>query len=673
MGVTGTDSSTAAPLEPLPEHQASATPLPPGRGGLGRRVRLEPAAIVLLVFLSAVWTWWALRQGAYFGVVQLPGIMVLCIGAILLALWAPLRVRLSLSPRAKIAGLALAGLGLWTLLSATWSPAPDVAVRDAQRVLAYALSFGLGIWLCNLVGHRMHLAWAPIAVASGLVALVTALVVLFGSDLATYLDVDGTLQYPLGYRNANAAFFAIGMWPLLATARAKAISWLLRGAAAGGGSLCFSLALLSQSRGFQLAAVVAAVILILSSQERLPAVGWLGVIVAPSLLVAPYLSDLYATTGGQHQFLAPLHHAAGAALAAAALAATIGAAAARVTWFAPSPGRVRRQNRMVACSVAGLAVAGVLGFLVVAGNPVSWFDQKINEFQHDKSSESSTRFGFNVASPRGDLWRVAAGDGFRDPVFGDGAGGFHYSYLQRRDNPDETVRDAHSIELETFSELGLPGLALLAIALFAAAAAIVRAGALGPGSASLATVALTAGSYWLLHSSIDWFWPYPAVSAPVMCLLGAACAPGMRTATRVPRGHGRRWLAGAAAVLAVSVIPPYLSDRYVNNAISGWRSNTAQALSDLDRAHALFPLSIESLMTRGAIARASGRRALAIEAFSDAADQRPEEWAAHYYLARLYAKRNPALARRELDTALQLDPREPLLRDYERRLASGQG
>src|SRR5215212_9684480 len=107
--------------------------------------RLEPSAIVALILLSVAWAWWSWKEGAYFVTVLFPGIWLLCAGAGLLAYAAPWRARLELSPLARWALLSLVALAVWTALSALWSPAPDVAIRDGQRVLMYALAFGLGI------------------------------------------------------------------------------------------------------------------------------------------------------------------------------------------------------------------------------------------------------------------------------------------------------------------------------------------------------------------------------------------------------------------------------------------------------------------------------------------------------------------------------------------------
>jgi tetratricopeptide (TPR) repeat protein len=172
----------------------------------------------------------------------------------------------------------------------------------------------------------------------------------------------------------------------------------------------------------------------------------------------------------------------------------------------------------------------------------------------------------------------------------------------------------------------------------------------------LSIVALTAGAYWIVHASLDWFWPYPAVTAPVLALLGSACAPTLRATADAPRGHGRRWLTAGAVILAISAVPAYLSDRYVKDAYDEWTSDTTSAYDNLDRAEALNPLSIDPVLAEGAIARAARDRARAIDAFSQATRERPEEWAAHYNLAELFARTDPGLARRELAIARELNP-----------------
>jgi Flp pilus assembly protein TadD len=124
-------------------------------------------------------------------------------------------------------------------------------------------------------------------------------------------------------------------------------------------------------------------------------------------------------------------------------------------------------------------------------------------------------------------------------------------------------------------------------------------------------------------------------------------------------------------VLAVSAVPPFLSERYVNNAYDEWRSNLSSAYDDLDRAGSLNPLSIDPILAEGAIARADGDRRRAIHAFREAAEERPQEWAAHYLLAQLYSRRSPRLAREQIAIAHRQDPHNPDVAALRERLSKG--
>src|SRR5262249_54992206 len=119
------------------------------------------------------------------------------------------------------AGVALGALVLiavWTLLSFFWTPSHDAAIEDSLHALLYATSFALGLWLVRLLGRRMELAVLPVTVAAAVVGVGTVATLCFGTDITNYLDGDGTLQFPLGYRNAAAAYFLIALWPALALA-----------------------------------------------------------------------------------------------------------------------------------------------------------------------------------------------------------------------------------------------------------------------------------------------------------------------------------------------------------------------------------------------------------------------------------------------------------------------
>jgi O-Antigen ligase len=679
-GVRSVPVEADAPREPA--HGGSRRD-PAGRGALIAGPALAGGfAVVLLAF---TWSWWALKHGAYFGSVLYPGIALLCAGFIALAVAARWRVSVRPGSPLAIAFLALFGLGIWSLVSAVWSPTPDVAVGDGQRILAYALAFALGGGLVRLLSPRITFAMAPLAIAGAVAGIVTAVSLAGTETVRDYLLPDGTLDFPLGYRNANAAFFAIAMWPALGLAQARALDWRLRGPALGVATLCLELALLSQSRAGVLGGAAAFAIYLAAAPNRIRALAWLACAVVPATIVLPALTDLYrvANDGGLGEAVGELHTAGISALVGMLVAAAIGLIAAGLdSDRRPSAARVAHGNRVVAVLAAGLLAAGGLAFVATAGDPIDWIEQRVDEFRSPQGtpdlSEGSTRFTVNAGSERYDAWRVALADAGENPLLGDGAGGYQYSYDRERQVPYQNLHDAHSVELEILSELGVPGLAMFVVAIGAAGIGAVRARRAGPEAAALSAIALTAGTYWLVHASFDWFWPYAAITAPVLALLGSACAAGTGRSADVgsaQAGGPRRWpvvvAVIAAIVLGLSVIPPYLSDRYTESAVSDWRSDLDRAYDDLDAARSLNPLSIAPLMVEGAIADAAGEPHRTIGAYTEATEERPENWASHYLLAKAYLPRSPHKAAEAARRANELNPLnsrvDTLLRELRQR------
>jgi O-antigen ligase len=634
---------------------------------------LPLAAGVAVAVLASVWGWWAATDGAYFGTVMYPGLIVLCAGLILVSSRAAWPARLEVSLGLRIAVGCLVALGAWSALSALWSPTPDIADADAQRILGYAVALGLGLWLRVLLGERPDLAMAPLALAALFAGVLTVGGLLTGSEFAKYAE-EGTLRYPLGYRNANAAFFLIALWPAIGLAANRRLDWRLRALSLGTATLCLELAILSQSRASVIAGAVALVTFLVLAPERARWTGWLVLAVVPAVAVVPAMIDLYDTAElVGYRGTAELRDAGWAAAGGVGLALIAGAVAAFAgRRLREAPRRRQQADRAVTYGAVALVVGAVVAFTVATDRPIGWIGDRADEFFSQGTPESegtASRFTANAGSERDDLWRVALDDATEDPLLGLGGGGYQYSYLQdRREEGIESVRDAHSLELEVLSELGFPGLLLLAFALTAAFAAALRSRAAGPASAALAAVAVTAGAYWLAHASFDWFWAYPAVTAPVLALLGSCWAPA-RSSEGTRAGRWRLVIAGGAVALALTVIPPFLAQRYVNGAFAGWQADPGRALSDLDRARDLNPLSIEPLLARGGIERALGNRDAAIAAFEEAAEERPEEWATYYFLALLTLNSDPESARTAIDRARSLNPFSPRVKELSRRVA----
>ncbi len=240
-----------------------------------------------IALLSVLFAWWTWQEGAYFGSTLLAGLIALCAAVLILARVAPWRLDLGRSPAAAVALGALVLLACWSVISAFWSPTPDTAVADGQRIFTYALCFGCGLWFCSMLGRRIELALLPLTAAAAFGGGAAVVALLTGDDPRSLLEEDGTLFYPLGYRNANAAFFAVALFPAIGLAADRALDWRARGLALGTATLCLSLFLFTQSRASLPALVIGVAIFLLASPLRLRSAIWLLLAVAGGLAILP--------------------------------------------------------------------------------------------------------------------------------------------------------------------------------------------------------------------------------------------------------------------------------------------------------------------------------------------------------------------------------------------------
>ena len=238
-----------------------------------------------------IWTWWALAQGAFFGRVLLPGgillyaVLALTVGS----------VRLPIASRGPhaVALAAFLALALWTALSILWTPAHDLALDYAQRAFIYAAAFAAGLAFTVALRRRMILSLVPFLAAGAIVVAIVVVKVWLASDVETLVDTDGTLDFPFGYRNANAGFFtmlAFGSMPVIMRARS---ALPLRVGTAALASISLSLVAISQSRGSLLAAVAGIVVLLFCTSRRGWALVTLGAVFLPVALLFPMLLDPY--------------------------------------------------------------------------------------------------------------------------------------------------------------------------------------------------------------------------------------------------------------------------------------------------------------------------------------------------------------------------------------------
>lgn len=655
----------AAPIPPIddgagqsPDAKGNPPTSSQARRGLNTESRMI-RAVPVLALTAGLLAWWGWERGAYFSSVFYPGAIGVYVLLVLL-LVAPLGWKVNRA--AAVALAAIVGLASWTMLAAIWTPLPAEAIGDAQRASLYAALFAVGLFVRQLLGKEALWAIAPVAAAGAVVGVATTITLATGSDVASYLHDDGTLSVPIGYRNANAAFFLICTWPLLAIAASNRIRWPLRALMIGSATMLIELAILAQSRGSLPAACLALLAYIALSAHRLRAAAVLLLAAIPVLPALPTLLDVFQHGDADATALGLLRDSSEAIAVTSVGSVALAAIALRAVYARLNLGaaKVRRLSRVSAAVAIAAVVIGGTVISVRHGGPVEFIDQRVSEFTevgYPDLSRQGARFGTSIGSGRSDFWRVALGEGADHLLLGGGPGSFELAYVEKRKS-GETPRDPHSLELLMFSELGVPGL-LLAVAFLAAAAlAGLRARRATPAAATMAAGGMAAGVQWLVQGSYDWFWHYPGVTAAAVYLLGAVAArdvaePAARWANRL-----RLSAVAAAVVLAVTAVPLFLAERYTNRALVEWQADVDQAYADLDRAADLNPLDTRPLLIKGVIAGRTGDRALALASFRQAKEKVPESYAPYYLLARELLPENPIAAGFALARAQALNPND---------------
>jgi len=214
--------------------------------------------------------------------------------------------------------------------------------------------------------------------------------------------------------------------------------------------------------------------------------------------------------------------------------------------------------------------------------------------------------GVAQSAERSAYWRVAVSEAAERPLLGSGAGTWVRSWLAERDEAFP-ARDAHGLYVETLSELGPTGLALVLAALLAPLAAALRARA-------HPLVPAAAGAYaaFVLHAGVDWDLELTAVAvAGVACGAFLLAEAGGRT-LRLPRAPALAALAAVGLLAALGLA----GNSFVSASARALRAgDPAAAERRAETAARLAPWSAEARRLRGEAQRALGNRAAAAASF----------------------------------------------------------
>jgi O-antigen ligase len=187
---------------------------------------------------------------------------------------------------------------------------------------------------------------------------------------------------------------------------------------------------------------------------------------------------------------------------------------------------------VVLAALAGYVVKGGEaegGVTAAVNDTTDWVDRQWQDFLDPTTSPGTgTARLVTAKGTRSEPYRVAI-DGFQEhPLIGGGAGSFEVRYARERDI-DEKVRDAHSLPLETLSELGAVGMVLL-LTFFGAVATTARRALAGKGAIRPAEAAAVTAAFavWLGHACVDWDWEMPALTGTALVLSAPLFQRGRR-------------------------------------------------------------------------------------------------------------------------------------------------
>jgi hypothetical protein len=556
--------------------------------------------------------------------------------------------------RASAVFLALlAALTGWSVLSLLWfhSGAP---VFEAERTLVYLT----GAAAVLVAVRRQTVPHLLGGILGGLV-----LVDLYA--LGTRLLPD-RLSSPTAFA-ANRLETPIGYWNGLAMATVLAILLALgvatrgrtvAGRATGGCVLPVLLPTLyfTFSRGSWIVLGLALLALLAFDCRRLQLVTVSALVAAPAALAVwlAWRSSALGTTGGTVTATTHDGHRLAVFVGLLAVAGFCVAAAAliveRRVWGGVGFRRVYG-GILVAVGIAALAVA-----LAHAGDPSKlvrrgWHSFTAPPTQVSAGQNESKRLFSLSNNGRIELWRAAWQEAQAHPVLGGGAGSYASWWLAHRKSTQQ-VRDAHSLYLQTFAELGAVGLALLVLALAIPIGVAFRA-----RRRPLVPFAFAAYLAWVLHAAGDWDWQLPGVTLPAV-LIGAALLISARGETGSPIREPLRLAAVAAAGLAVVVAClMVLGNVPLTQASSAAdAARWLESARDAQKAERWLPWSGEPWRLLGEAELALRNRSAARRGLLTALTKEPQNWQLWFDLSA--AEKGTASAR-ALRRAAQLNPLSP--------------
>jgi O-Antigen ligase len=573
------------------------------------------------------------------------------------AWWAVLALVLAGAiPRLRPSPLVWTALGLfgaftvWTALSLIWTESTERTAADLARLSGFLGVFALTLFAAGAGNARriVSAVGAGAAVVAG-VALLSRLHPSWFPEANQTAELlsngEERLSYPLNYWNGLAALVAIGLPLLLAVATtSKATIW--RALAAAALPAMGLTAFFTFSRAGIAAAFVALAVFLAFTSNRLPKL--------LTLLVAGAGSGILIIAATQRDAIEDgLRNATARQQGDEMLWIVIGVCViAGIAQAALSLDSLRQRRpdwTHVRPRSAGIALAVVAAALLVGAVALDAPSRASDAWSEFKEAEEGPgsgagRLGSAAGESRYEFWKVAAKQNADDPLTGTGSGTFEFWWTRNSDGSG-TVRDAHSLYMQTFGELGIVGALLLAAFLLTLLIAGGRNALLaGEVERPLLAAALAGCVAFCFGAIFDWLWQIPVLSIAFLLLAVVLVSPGKGAAAGgepVPFSlPGRIAIAAGSLVAIFAIAIPLASTSLLRESEAEARAGDLNAaLSDARSAQNVLGGAMSPRLQRAVLLETLGDLDAAAAAALEATEREPTNWRTWLVLSRLEARR----------------------------------
>jgi hypothetical protein len=331
-------------------------------------------------------------------------------------------------------------------------------------------------------------------------------------------------------------------------------------------------------------------------------------------------------------------------------------------------------------------VAAVL--IALAVHVPARIDHAWHQFQRPEApslhQDALGRYGALSGNGRYTYWKTALDALPGHTLRGWGPGTFQLVWLPRATTPDYVV-NAHSLYVETLSDVGVVGLVLLVgFLVVVLAAAIHRVVRTRFERRTLAAAVAAATFAFLVSAASDWVWQEPVLPVAWLLLVAAVLAPA--PALRVPgrrsqrdagerpdadagarRDAWRRWAPRAAIVLValaclVAIGVPLATTNAVRASQAAASANDGNAaLTDARTALRLEPSATSAAIQAALVLEQQHQLPAALAQARAAARNEPADWQAWLILSRLETESgHPGAAVAAFSRARSLNPQSPV-------------